>query len=151
MAIDRYIKVLILLFLSLLVLLLLTSIALFAMKIGVEPQDIVRYYIGDEESFIAKKSFEGLLETTVPHLFAVTTTIFILIHLLLFTKYKKYSTPLFLGLSISFILDLTSGYFLMMNLSLFALVKFISFLLFEMLFFVTVFLLIKELISHKFI
>jgi len=147
--IDNYQKTIIALFAVMLLTLLATSIALFIMKIGIEPADIAQYYMGDEEAFIVKKSFEGLSETTAPHLFAITIMIFIVIHLLLFTNYKKYITHLLAGLLISFIADMASGYFLIANLSIFAIIKWVSFLIFQTLFIIAIFLIISDIMRHK--
>jgi len=147
--IDSYQKTVIALFSVMLIALLATSIALFIMKIGVEPIEIAQYYMGNEETFIVKKSFEGLFETTAPHLFAITIMIFIVIHLLLFTNYKKYVPHLLAGLLISFIVDMASGYFLIANLTLFAIIKWVSFLIFQALFIIAIFLLISDIMRHK--
>jgi len=147
--IDNYQKTLITLFAIMLLALLATSIALFIMKIGIEPVDIAQYYMGNEENFIVKKSFEGLFETTAPHLFAITIMIFIVIHLLLFTNYKKYIPHLLAGLLISFIADMASGYFLIANLAFFAIIKWVSFLLFQFLFIIAIFLIISDIMRHK--
>jgi len=147
--IDTYQKTLITLFAVMLLTLLATSIALFIMKIGIEPVDIAQYYMGNEEAFIVKKSFEGLFETTAPHLFAITIMIFIVIHLLLFTNYKKYIPYLLAGLLISFMADMASGYFLIANLSVFAIIKWVSFLIFQALFIIATFLIISDIVRHK--
>jgi len=147
--IDSYQKTLITLFAVMLLALLATSIALFIIKIGIEPVDIAQYYMGNEEAFIVKKSFEGLFETTAPHLFAITIMIFIVIHLLLFTNYKKYIPHLLAGLLISFIADMSSGYFLIANLTFFAVIKWVSFLIFQALFIISIFLIISDIIRHK--
>jgi len=147
--IDSYQKTLIGLFAVMLLTLLATSIALFIMKIGIEPVNIAQYYMGNEETFIVKKSFEGLFETTAPHLFAITIMIFIVIHLLLFTNYKKYIPHLLAGLLISFIADMASGYFLIANLAFFAIIKWVSFLIFQFLFIISIFLIISDIMRHK--
>jgi len=147
--INRYSKTLIILFSIMLLLLLASSIALFGTKIGFETEKIAQYYMGNEEIFIVKKSFEGLYETTAPHLFAITSMIFIVIHLLLFTKYKQYVPILLNVLLISFIVDMFSGYFLIIDLSFFAVIKWLSFLIFELLFIISIFLIISDVMRHK--
>jgi len=147
--IDTYAKTLIALFALMLLSLLATSIALFSIKIGFEPVEIAHFYMGDDQSFIAKKSFEGLFETTAPHLFAITSMIFIVIHLLLFTSYKKYVPYLLTGLLISFISDMFSGYFLIINMPFFAIIKWISFLIFQILFGISIFMLVSDIMRHK--
>jgi len=146
---EAYIKTVLTLFSTLTLLLLITSILLFGTKIGFSLEDISNYYRGNEELFIVKKSFEGLLETTLPHLFSITTLIFIVIHLLLFTEYKKFVPYLLYGLLLSSVADLSSGYLLVANFTLFAVIKWVSFLIFEILFFISIYLIILDIMRNK--
>jgi len=77
---------LLLLAISIITLQLITGIWLFTLKYGLTPSQISTYFMGDCELFIAKKSIEGLIETAVPHFLAMSLTIFIFGHFLLFTN-----------------------------------------------------------------
>jgi len=93
------------------------------------------YFAGDEERFIMTKTFEGLLETAVPHFMAISTIIFVYGHFLLFTKIisEKNKQLLIAGLFISSSLDIVSGFFMINGFEIFAWIKIISFWSFEML------------------
>jgi len=69
---------------SLIVLQLGTGIWLFVEKYGLSPGEVYTYFAGNEAEFIMPKTFEGLIETAVPHFLAISTTIFVFAHFLLF-------------------------------------------------------------------
>jgi len=112
-----------------------SGIWLFISKYGLTPSEVYKYFAGDEESFIMAKSFEGLIETAVPHFLAISTTIFVYAHFLLFTKIisEKKKQLLIFGLFISAILDISSSFFIINGYEIFAFIKIVSFWSFEML------------------
>jgi len=121
--------------LSLISLQLISGIWLFIDKYGINPSEIYMYFAGDEERFIMTKTFEGLLETAVPHFMAISTIIFVYGHFLLFTKIisEKNKQLLIAGLFISSSLDIVSSFFMINGFEIFAWIKIISFWSFEML------------------
>ncbi|NIQ95481.1 MAG: hypothetical protein GWN87_15710, partial [Desulfuromonadales bacterium] len=60
----------------------LTGIFMFREKIGFAFADVTRYYLGDPEMFINPRSFQGLLEVTHFHLFAMGLFFVVFSHLL---------------------------------------------------------------------
>jgi len=62
----------------------LTNALLYFQKMSLDPASVVEYYRGAEERFLAAKSFQGLLEVSHFHLFAMGMLLLVLTHLMLF-------------------------------------------------------------------
>ena len=62
----------------------LTNALLYFQKMSLDPASVVEYYRGSEERFLAAKSFQGLLEVSHFHLFAMGMLLLVLTHLILF-------------------------------------------------------------------
>jgi len=114
---------------------LLSGLWLFIEKFGLVPCEIYTYFAGDEERFIMKKSFEGLLETAVPHFIAISTTIFVYAHFLLFTSIisTQKKQLLISSLFLSALVDIFSPFGMIYGFEFFAWMKLIAFWSFEML------------------
>jgi len=114
---------------------LLSGICLFIFKYGLSPSEVYLYFAGDEEKFIMPKSIEGLLETAVPHFFAISTTIFVYAHFLLFTAVisSKQKQFLIIGLFLTALIDIFSPFGILYGYKIFAWLKVISFWSFEFL------------------
>ncbi len=112
---------------------LLSGIWLFIEKFGLSPSEVYLYFHGNEKEFILPKSIEGLLETAVPHFMAISTTIFVYGHFLLFTKVisenKKFLLIFLLFLSAS--IDIFSPLGIVYGYMGFAYLKVIAFWSFE--------------------
>lgn len=65
-------------------LLWLTNALLFFQKMSLAPSSVVAYYLGSEAQFTEPRSFQGLLEVSHFHLFAMGMLILVLTHLVLF-------------------------------------------------------------------
>ena len=88
-----------------------TGILMFREKIGFACTDVTRYYLGDQEMFINPRSFEGLLEVTHFHLFAMGLFFVIFTHLLMFTGLRdSIKQSLTWLLAVAIIADLAAGY-----------------------------------------
>jgi hypothetical protein len=134
--ISKKLYILLLLFaISLIILQLTSGIWLFIEKYGLSPSEIYMYFAGNEEKFIMAKSFEGLIETAVPHFLAISTIIFVYGHFLLFTKVisEKKKQLLILGLFISASIDIFSPFLIIQGYEIFAWFKIIAFWSFEIL------------------
>lgn len=134
--ISRKLFVLLLLLSSMLIgLQLISGIWIFIEKFGLLPSQVYLYFAGDSENFIMPKSFEGLLETAVPHFLAISTTIFVYAHFLLFTNIisqnKKYL--LISALFITAMADIFSPLGIIYEYEIFAWVKVLAFWSFELL------------------
>jgi len=112
-----------------------TGIWLFIIKYGLSPSEVFTYFAGNEELFIMKKSFEGILETAVPHFMAISLTIFVYAHFLLFTKIISQAQKqlLIFGLFLSASIDIFSPFLMIKGFAIFAWFKVIAFWSFEML------------------
>ncbi len=61
-----------------------TNALLYFNKMGLAPASVVAYYLGSEESFLPARSFQGLLEVSHFHLFAMGMLLLVLTHMVLF-------------------------------------------------------------------
>ncbi len=71
-------------FLVFVALLWLTNALLYFAKMNLTPASVQAFYLGDEASFTQPRSYEGLLELTHFHLFAMGILVLTMTHLLLF-------------------------------------------------------------------
>ncbi len=112
-----------------------SGIWLFTLKYGITPSSVNTYFTGNEELFIMAKSFEGLIETAVPHFLAISLTIFVYGHFLLFTKIisERQKWWLLLGLFTSASIDIFSPFAMIHGFEIFAWIKILSFWIFEIL------------------
>jgi hypothetical protein len=62
----------------------LTNALLYFHKMGLTPESVVSYYRGNEELFLSPRSYQGLLEVSHFHLFAMGMLLLVLTHLMLF-------------------------------------------------------------------
>jgi hypothetical protein len=62
----------------------LTNGLLYFEKMGLTPGSVLEYYRGNEEKFLQPRSFQGLLEVSHFHLFAMGMLLLVLTHLMLF-------------------------------------------------------------------
>jgi len=65
-------------------LLWVTNALLYFQKMTLAPSSVVAYYLGSEELFTEPRSFQGLLEISHFHLFAMGMLLLVLTHLVLF-------------------------------------------------------------------
>lgn len=138
-------RILLFLALSLILLQLVSGVWLFSEKFGLTPSSLIAYFAGDEQKFISAKSVEGVLETAVPHFLAISTTIFVSAHFLLFTQiiseHKKYL--LIASIFIAALVDIFSSFGILYGYHLFAYAKLIGFYTFELLMALLLFILFK--------
>jgi hypothetical protein len=62
----------------------LTNALLYFSKMGLTPHSVVAYYLGDEALFRPPRSYQGLLEISHFHLFAMGMLLLVMTHLMLF-------------------------------------------------------------------
>ena len=109
-----------------------TNTLLYFNKMSLEPSSVVEYYLGSEESFREPKSYQGLLEVSPFHLFAMGMLLLVLTHLMLFVplsgraKAWLISVPFFAGL-----LDEGASWMVRYGGEAFAIVKVAGFLLLQ--------------------
>ncbi len=61
-----------------------TNALLYFSKMGLTAASVVEYYLGSEERFLTPRSYQGLLEVSHFHLFAMGMLLLVLTHLALF-------------------------------------------------------------------
>ena len=71
-------------FLVFVALLWLTNALLYFAKMDLTPASVRAFYLGDESQFLQPRSYQGLLELTHFHLFAMGILVLTMTHLLLF-------------------------------------------------------------------
>jgi hypothetical protein len=112
----------------------ITNALLYFNKMGLTYQSVVDYYLGSEERFLQPRSFQGLLEITHFHMFAMGIFILTLAHLLLFAPLRP-RTKLWL-ICLSFLggfLDEGAGWLVRFVHPAFAYAKIAGFLLLQVL------------------
>jgi hypothetical protein len=85
---NRLLQTIVVLYCVYVALLWLTNAALYFQKMDLGPDSVVRYYLGSEEEFMAPRSFQGLLEVSHFHLFAMGMLLLVLTHLVLFVPLR---------------------------------------------------------------
>lgn len=66
----------------------LTNALLYFAKMNLFPSSVVRYYLGDPETFLNPRSYGGMLEVAHFHLFAMGILLLVLTHLMLFVPLR---------------------------------------------------------------
>jgi len=62
----------------------LTNALLYFNKMNLTPASVVDYYLGSDERFLSPRTYQGLLEVSHFHLFAMGMLLLVLTHLVLF-------------------------------------------------------------------
>lgn len=66
----------------------LTNALLYFRKMSLSYASVVSYYLGSEERFLSPRSYEGMLEVSHFHLFAMGMLLLVLTHLMLFVPLR---------------------------------------------------------------
>jgi len=114
-------------------LLLLSGTWLFASKIGLTPEAVTLYYLGNEELFLMPKSPEGVLEVSLPHLGGMGLFIMVSAHFMLFAPKhrKKWAKSAAIILFIAALLDIFAPYAIINGFTIFSWVKLLAFFLLQ--------------------
>ena len=70
-------------------LLWLTNLLLYFQKMSLTPSSVVEYYLGNEAQFTSPRTYQGLLEVSHFHLFAMGMLVLVLTHLMLFVPLRN--------------------------------------------------------------
>ena len=81
---NRLLQVIVVLFVVYVALLWVTNAVLYFQKMSLSPSSVVDYYLGSEERFLQPRSFQGMVEISHFHLFAMGLLLMTLTHLMLF-------------------------------------------------------------------
>jgi len=116
-------------------LLLVSSISLFEIKIGFSYSEVLKYYLGNEESFMMAKTAVGLLKIILPHIFGFALFVMVILHFVMFTKTdKRRVMPYLIRASfLSAFIELFSPFFILNGFEFFGYLKLLSFVVFEIL------------------
>lgn len=85
---KRLLNALVLMFLAYIFLLAISNAMMYFNHMTLSAASIVTYYCGDEAQFIPARSYEGMLEVSHFHLFAMGMLAVTLTHLLLMTEFS---------------------------------------------------------------
>ena len=67
----------------------LTNALLYFSKMSLTASSVIDYYLGSEEQFLSPRSYQGLLEVSHFHLFAMGMLLLVLTHLILFVPLRN--------------------------------------------------------------
>ena len=81
---NRLLQVIVALYALYVALLWVTNALLYFSKMTLAPSSVVAYYLGNEQQFTSPRSYQGLLEISHFHLFAMGMLLLVLTHLMLF-------------------------------------------------------------------
>ena len=81
---NRLLQTIVVLYALYVVLLWVTNTLLYFDKMSLAPASVVDYYLGNEAEYRSPRSYEGLLEVSHFHLFAMGMLLLVLTHLVLF-------------------------------------------------------------------
>ena len=132
-------------------LLLLSGALIFVEKIGWSIHDVIHYYLGDPNSFVVAKSFEGMAKIILPHIFAFGLFAMVLLHFIIFTKKRntqEFRVLIYLTFLSAFF-EIFSSLMIIEGFKLFAYIKLFTFFLFYLLVLYLLFILFKSIIYDK--
>jgi len=113
-------------------LLWVTNAALYFQKMSLTPSSVVAYYHGNEELFLQPRSYQGLLEVSHFHLFAMGMLLLVLTHLMLFVPLRNGIKAWLIALPFAAaLLDEGAGWLVRFASPDFAILKVLGFLLLQ--------------------
>jgi hypothetical protein len=125
---NRLLQMIIVLYSVYVALLWLTNALLYFQKMSLAPASVVAYYLGNPEQYLSPRSYQGLLEVSHFHLFAMGMLLLVLTHLVLFCPFKTWlkitliTTPF-----VSALVDEAGGWLVRFVSPEFAIVKILGF------------------------
>jgi hypothetical protein len=125
---NRLLQLIIVLFVVYVAILWLTNALLYFNKLGLTYASVTEYYLGSEEKFLPPRSYQGMLEITHFHLFAMGVLLLTLTHLMLFVPLRAELKPWFIVVPFSAaLLDEGGGWLVRFVHPFFAYVKIAGF------------------------
>jgi hypothetical protein len=129
---NRPLQIIIVLFVVFIAILWLTNALLFFNKMGLSYTAVTEYYLGSEEKFLQPRSYQGMLEVSHFHFFAMGLLLLTLTHLMLFVPLPPEHKPWFIILPFtSALVDEGSGWLVRFVHPGFAYLKIVGFLSLE--------------------
>jgi len=109
-----------------------TNALLYFAKMTLNPASVVAYYLGDEASFTQPRSYQGMLEITHFHMFAMGILVLTMTHLLLFVPIANRVKAWIVSLAfLAALADEAAGWLVRFVAPAFAYLKVASFLTLE--------------------
>jgi len=109
-----------------------TNALLYFNKMSLTATSVVEYYLGSEERFLSPRSYQGLLEVSHFHLFAMGMLLLVLTHLMLFVPVRNGVKAWLIALPFgAALLDEAASWLVRYGHPLFAYAKIAGFLLLE--------------------
>lgn len=134
------ISLVVLLFAVSCLLFLILNAALFLLKIGGTPDDIVRHYLGDPARFTRPRTFSGMSEIALAHFLSMALYLFAIVHLL-FSVGFRWKVQLGALVLVAALADILSGFLVRFFTPAFSYLKWLSFWLLEVSLFAAAFIL----------
>jgi hypothetical protein len=129
---NRLLQTIVVLYAIYVVGLWLTNCLLYFSKMGLTYASVVEYYLGSEERFLSPRSYQGLLEVSHFHLFAMGMLLLVLTHLILFVPLSsRFKVWLIVLPFVSALLDEGASWLVRFASPLFAYLKIAGFLLLQ--------------------
>jgi hypothetical protein len=129
---NRLLQVIVVCYCVYVALLWLTNALLYFQKMSLSPASVVSYYRGDEEQFLSPRSYQGLLEVSHFHLFAMGMLLLVLTHLMLFVPLRSSWKACLIAMPFAAaLIDEGGGWLVRFVAPEFALVKVAGFLLLQ--------------------
>ncbi len=130
---NHLLKMIVIFFLIYISFFWLTNLALFTYKMGFSVDGVAAYYRGSPERYMQPRSFQGLVEVSHFHLFAMGILMLTMTHLILFVPISIRAKSLFiLSAFSSAFLDELSGWLIRYLDPLFAYLKLASFIVLQL-------------------
>ena len=126
---NRLLQVIVVLYAIYVGLLWFTNLGLYFAKMDLNPSWVVIYYLGNEEEFTSPRSYQGLLEVSHFHLFAMGMLLLVLTHLMLFVPIaNRWKAWLIVAPFVAALLDEGAGWLVRFGHPGFAWLKVVGFL-----------------------
>lgn len=129
---NRLLQVIVVLYSVYVAALWTTNALLYFAKMDLTTASVVEYYLGSEERFLSPRSYQGLLEVSHFHLFAMGMLLLVLTHLALFVPVSARAKAVLVVLPfVAALLDEGAGWLVRFVSPAFAAVKIAGFLLLQ--------------------
>jgi hypothetical protein len=129
---NQLLRLVLVWFLVFVALIWVTNALLYFNKMNLTPASVVAYYLGDEALFTQPRSYQGLLEITHFHLFAMGILVLTMAHLLLFVPMPNRRKAIVVSVAFSAALaDEVAGWLVRFVSPAFATLKVVAFVTLE--------------------
>ncbi len=129
---NRLLQTIVALYSIYVILLWITNGLLYFSKMSLTTTSVVNYYLGNEEAYLSPRSYQGLLEVSHFHLFAVGMLLLVLTHLMLFVPLRGWIKAWLIAFPfLAALLDEGAGWLVRFVSPNFAIVKIAGFLLLQ--------------------